>query len=98
MNLDQDIQNLEKWFDGRRFVLERLFRATEDGFHSDKLRPKVHLKNDFLFVVESENGQKFGGYTSSYLLENIYGNEWFSDKQAFLFQLTKQTNHKLKQG
>jgi hypothetical protein len=88
LNLDQDIQNLEKWFDGRRFVLERLFRATEDGFHSDKLRPKVHLKNDFLFVVESEHGQKFGGYTSSYLLENI-GGSYFSDKQAFLFQLTK---------
>jgi hypothetical protein len=89
LNLDQDIKNLEKWFDGRRFVLERLFRATEDGFHSDKLRPKVHAKNDCLFVVESEHGQKFGGYISSYLPENINGNQWLSDKQAFLFQLTK---------
>ena len=79
---------MEKWFDGSKFVLERLFRATEDGFDFIKLRPKVHLKNNFLFVVESEHGQKFGGYTSSYLLENITGG-WFSDKQAFLFQLTK---------
>ena len=47
------------------------------------------MKNDFLFVVESEHGQKFGGYTSSYLLDNINGGSWFSDKQAFLFQLTK---------
>ena len=56
LNLDQDIQNLEKWFDDRRFVLERLFRASEDGFHFDKLRPKVHAKNDVLLVVESEHG------------------------------------------
>jgi hypothetical protein len=56
LNFDQDIENLEKWFDGRKFVLEKLFRATEDGFHSDKLRPKVQLKNDILFVVLSEQG------------------------------------------
>ena len=56
LNLDQDIKNLEKWFDGRKFVLERLFRATEDGFQFDKLGPKVHLKNDILFVAESEHG------------------------------------------
>jgi hypothetical protein len=73
LNLDQDIQNLEKWFDGRKFVLERLFRATEDGFKYENLGPKVHAKNDFLFVVESEHGQKFGGYTSSYLLDNLNG-------------------------
>ena len=56
MNLDQDIKNLEEWFDGRKFVLERHFRATEDGFHSNNLMPTVHAKNDILFVVESENG------------------------------------------
>jgi hypothetical protein len=85
LNLYQDIQNLEKWFDGRKFVLERLFRATEDGFKNENLGPKVHAKNDFLFVVESEHGQKLGGYTSSYLVENINGSIYFSDKQAFLF-------------
>jgi hypothetical protein len=89
LNLDQDIQNLEKWFDGRKFVLERLFRASEDGFHSDQLMPKLHLKHDVLFVVESEHGQKFGGYTSSYLLENLNETVWLKDKQSFLFQLTK---------
>ncbi len=56
LNLDLDIKNLEKWFDGRKFVLERLFRATEDGFNFDQLKPKVHGKNDFLFVIESEHG------------------------------------------
>jgi len=88
LNLDQDIKNLEKWFDGRKFVLEKLFRATEDGFNFDKFRPKVHSKRDILFVVESEHGQKFGGYISINLPDND-DYKWFSDKLAFLFQLTK---------
>jgi hypothetical protein len=88
LNLDQDIQNLEKWFDGRKFLLERIFRATEDGFHFDKSRPKVHSKNDIIFVVESEHGQKFGAYTSKKLPNNST-NSWILDKQAFVFQLTK---------
>jgi hypothetical protein len=88
LNLDQDIQNLEKWFDDRKFELEKLFRATEDGFHFDKLRPKVHSKNDLIFVVESEHGQKFGGYISINLPDNS-PNSWISDKLAFVFQLTK---------
>ena len=88
MNLDQDIQNLEKWFDGRKFELEKIFRATEDGFHFDKSRPKIHSKNDIIFVVESEHGQKFGAYISINLPDNS-PNSYIPDKQAFLFQLTK---------
>jgi hypothetical protein len=75
LNLDQDIQNLEKWFDGRKFELEKIFRATEDGFHFDKSRPKVNSKNDIIFVVESG----MGGSPSVWQIKQSLGYRFYQE-------------------
>ena len=55
---------IESWFNGKKIKLEKLYRATEDGFNGtayhDKCKNLCHVIN----VVESEQGRKFGGYTS----------------------------------
>jgi hypothetical protein len=98
LNLEVDIANLEKWFDGRKFVLERLYRGSENGFTAAGFRPKVHMKDNILIVAESDQGKKFGGYTSLVLLDGFSENGYYTDKQAFVFSLTNQTKHKLNQG
>jgi hypothetical protein len=95
LNIEVDIQNLEKWFDGRKFVLERFYRATADGFNQAGFRSKAHLKDNVVMVVESEHGKKFGGYTSHVILETNQSDAYFLDKSSFVFSLTQQTKHKL---
>jgi hypothetical protein len=95
LNIEVDIQNLEKWFDGRKFVLERFYRATADGFSNANFRSKAHMKENVVIVVESEHGKKFGGYTSHVILETNQGNSYFIDKISIIFSLTQQTKHKL---
>ena len=87
--------NLEKWFDGRKFVLKRFYRATADGFNSAGFRSKAHLKDNIVIVVESEHGKKFGGYTSQVILETNKSDSNYLDKSAFIFSLSQQTKHKL---
>ena len=64
LDLKVDLNNLQKWFDGRNFELERLYRGTVDGFDSTAFRAKIHSREGIILVVESEHGKKFGGYTS----------------------------------
>ena len=90
--------NLEKWFEGRKFVLERFYRATADGFKAAGFRSKAHLKDHVVIVAESEHGKKFGGYTSHAILETNQADIWYLDKSSFIFSLSQQTKHKLIQA
>ena len=74
---------------------DRVYRATVDGFNQAGFRPKAHLKDNIVMVVESEHGKKFGGYTSHVILETNQSNSYFLDKISFIFSLTQQTKHKL---
>ena len=89
LDLDKDIKNLEKWFDNRKFVLERVYRASLDGYKESDLRPKLHMKEHFLLVVESEHGKIFGGYSSLAIVSTITGNTYAKDSKAFVFSLTQ---------
>ena len=75
LDINVDIRNFETWFDGRQFELERLYRATVDGFNSNGFRQKVHMKENIIVVAESEHGRKFGGYTSLAINQNN-GDSW----------------------
>ena len=87
--------NLEKWFDDRKFVLEKFYRATADGFSNANFRSKAHMKENLVIVVESEHGKKFGGYTSHVILDTNQANCNYLDKNSFIFSLSQQTKHKL---
>ena len=56
------------------------------------------MKENVVIVVESEHGQKFGGYTSHIILETNQQSSFFLDYSAFVFSLTQQTKHKLVKG
>jgi len=97
LDLQKDIENLQKWFDNRNFILERLYRGTEDGFNSTGFRSKVHMKEHILIVAQSEHNKIFGGYTSLGIDKNK-ADGYCTDNHAFLFSLTSQTKHSLQQG
>ena len=95
LNIKVDIQNLEKWFEGRKFELERFYRATIDGFNQAGFRSKAHMKDNVVIVVESEHGKKFGGYTSHVILNTNNEDDYFLDTKSFIFSLSQKTKHKL---
>jgi hypothetical protein len=33
---------VESWFDGQKIKLEKIYRATEDGFNAEKFYPKCN--------------------------------------------------------
>ncbi len=98
LDLEVDIRNLEQWFNGRKFTLELLYRGSENGFYSNCFRPRVHLRDKILIVAQSEQGKKFGGYTSLTLTDYNSGSNYFIDRDAFVFSLSQQTKHSLKPG
>jgi hypothetical protein len=55
---------IESWFNGKKIKLEKLYRATEDGFNGGAYHDKCNGIYPILNLVESEHGKKFGGYTS----------------------------------
>ena len=63
-----DVKNefavIESWFNGKKIKLEKLYRATEDGFNGNAYHAKCNGIPHILNFVESEHGRKFGGYTS----------------------------------
>jgi hypothetical protein len=55
---------IESWFNGKKIKLEKLYRASEDGFNGNAYHAKCNGIPHILNFVESEHGRKFGGYTS----------------------------------
>ncbi len=56
--------------------MDRLYRASVDGFNSNGFRQKVHMKENIIIVAESEHGRKFGGYTSLAINQNDGNDKW----------------------
>ena len=55
---------IESWFNGKKIKLEKLYRATEDGFNGTAYNAKCKNLCHILSFAESEHGKKFGGYSS----------------------------------
>ena len=55
---------IESWFNGKKIKLEKLYRATEDGFNGTAYNAKSKNLSHILSFAESEHGKKFGGYSS----------------------------------
>ena len=85
-----DVRNefalIESWFDSKKIKLEKLYRATEDGFNGTVYHAKCNGIPHILNVVESEHGKKFGGYCSEKF--DSPNNIWYKDPAAFIFSLT----------
>lgn len=77
---------IESWFDGKKIKLEKLYRATVDGFNGPAYHAKCNGISGILNVVESEHGKKFGGY-SSVKFDSTQG-KWYKDPNAFIFTIS----------
>jgi hypothetical protein len=78
---------IESWFNGKKIKLEKLYRATEDGFNGTAYHAKCNNLCHILNVVESEHGKKFGGYTSVQFDSSC---KWYADSNAFIFSLSEK--------
>jgi hypothetical protein len=91
-----DVKNefavIESWFNGKKIKLEKLYRATENGFNGTAYHAKCNNIPHILNVVESEHGRKFGGYTSVQF-DSSY--KWYSDPYAFIFSLSDKKKFEL---
>ena len=76
---------IESWFNGKKIKLEKLYRATEDGFNGTAYHAKCNNLCHIFNVVESEHGKKFGGYSS---VQFDSTNKWYVDPNAFIFSLS----------
>ena len=55
---------LKTWFDGKKYKLKVIYRATRDGFTVDKFHSLVDNQGPTLTVILSKDGFLFGGFAS----------------------------------
>ena len=87
INLSTELDLVQSWFDGKKIRLEKLYRATEDGFNGTAYHAKCNNIENILNVVESEHGKRFGGYSS---VKFDSTNKWYVDGKAFIFSLSEK--------
>jgi hypothetical protein len=85
------IDQLHTWY-GSKKTWKLLYKATVDGFGSDQFHQKCNNKGETITVVQSLNGNLFGGYApQSWTSRGGY----YFDNRAWIFSLTysqKMTN------
>ena len=81
-----DLPLIESWFPGKKIILEKLYRGSDDGFNGPAYHAKCNHTPHIINVVESEHEERFGGYTS---IEFNSIHREYTDPNAFLFSITK---------
>ena len=79
---------LATWFNGKKFKLQVVYRATRDGFDAAKFHSLVDNQGPTLTVILSKDGFLFGGFTCK---SWVHTGNAFADDQAFIFSLTNKT-------
>ncbi|CDW74229.1 tldc domain-containing protein [Stylonychia lemnae] len=69
-----------------------LYRATKDGFKAADFHYRCDNKGPSISFILSEHGQVFGGY-SSISWQSPEDSKYHIDKEALIFQLSKNTLH-----
>ncbi len=90
--METEFAAIESWFPGKKIKLEKLYRASEDGFTGDAYHGKCNNQSPILNVVESEHGRKFGGYTSVKFDSTC---KYYQDENAFIFSLSDKKKFEL---
>ena len=93
-NTDETIQKLKKII-GRECNLQLLYQMTKDGDKCETFHKKVDNQGPTITLFKSEDGYKFGGYTSqSFGASN--GEKWITDSDAFLFNFNTSNKYYIK--
>ena len=91
-NNDKQISNLKQLI-GRNCNLELLYQMTKDGSLCSTFHEKVDNQGPTITLFESEDGYKFGGYTS---ISFGQGNMWVQDSDSFLFNFINLNKYPIK--
>ena len=73
-----------------------LFKATVDGDTPKDFHKKCDFMGSTIVIVQSENGRRFGGYSS--ISWDQTRNGWFNEGIVFLFSLDTRKYYKNTQG
>ena len=72
-----------------------LYRCSVDGDSISEYHNKCDKHNNLLFLVETSENRKFGGYTSLYYCQS---GGYKTDNNAFIFSLNNKENYYIKKG
>ena len=89
---DERIKKLKKLIE-RKCNLKLLYQMTRDGSSYSTFHDKVDNKGPTITLFESEDGYKFGGYTSQSFQTD---NKWIKDSDSFLFNFTNLNKFSIK--
>ena len=85
--------SLKKWINSKKFIrAELLYKLSRDGDSIKEFHKKCDNKSPTLILIESLDGNKFGGYTKS----TWDGNIGKKDGETFLFSLSKNMKYEKK--
>ena len=85
--------SLKKWINSKKFIrAELLYKLSRDGDSIKEFHNRCDNKSPTLILIESLDGNKFGGYTKS----TWDGNIGKKDGETFLFSLSKNMKYEKK--
>ena len=90
--MSEDLEDLleKKELDDRKWSL--LYRGSRDGFEASDFNTHCNDKPNTLTIVQSTNGNIFGGFTSA---QWDLSSSWQFDKSAFIYSLVNKENRPL---
>ena len=75
--------------------IKLLYRCSRDGDYKSKVNEKIVDHNNLLFLIETSENKKFGGFTSLYYKTSGDGQK---DDYAFIFSLDNKENYYIIKG
>lgn len=86
--------NLCNWNDNEK--LELVYRASRDGYESNRFHEKCDNVSNTLTIVKSTKGYIFGGFTSANWYQVGDNGHYKVDPKAFIFSLKNKENLPIK--
>ena len=87
-NIDEPL--VRSWLNNRNFSANLLYRMTEDGIYPNDFHKKCDNKGTTIVFVETEDGDRFGGYTE---LEWDRSNTDKKDESTFIFSFNSKEKY-----
>ena len=93
--INQDIEDREtirRWINPEvGFETKILYRLTRDGSSIYKVHQKIDYKAPTLILIESTDGEKFGGYTTASW--DVFSGIYKNSSKTFLFSLNRNKKY-----
>ena len=72
-----------------------IYRGSRDGFDKESCIEKVYDKQNIVILIQSQNGNVFGGYTKAGWDSDLHNSsDYTADKDAFVFQIRSSAGYK----